>query len=86
MDFINHSVDLLVQQALGILERVELALVRGDGYFLRAQFDLRPLQASLKLGLLALQGAFAAADFGHLFLQAGQCRAQINDLVLPAQN
>ena len=59
LDLINDRVDLLVQQALGILQRVELAFVRGDGHFLGAQFGLRLLQAGLKFGLLALQRAFA---------------------------
>ena len=59
LNFINDRVNLLVQQPLGILERVELAFMRGDGHFLGAQFDLRLLQPGLNLGLLALQGAFA---------------------------
>ena len=59
LNLINDRVDLLVQQALGILQRVELAFVRGDGHFLGAQFGLRLLQAGLQLGLLALQRALA---------------------------
>jgi len=86
LNLINNRINLLVQQPLGIVERVELAFMRGDGHFLRAQFNLRLLQPGLKFGLLALQGAFAAANFGHFFLQAGQGRPQVSDLVFPAQN
>ena len=57
LDLVNDGVDLLVQQALGILQRIELAFARGDGHFLGAQFGLRLLQAGLQLGLLALQRA-----------------------------
>ena len=56
LNLINDRVDLLVQQPLGILQRVELAFVRGDGDFLGAQFGLRLLQA----GLQARSARFAA--------------------------
>ena len=69
LDFVNDGIDLLVQQALRVLQRVELAFVGGNGHFLGAQFGLRLLQAGLQLGLLALQRALAAADFGDLLLQ-----------------
>ena len=56
LDLINDRINLLVQQALGILQRVELAFVRGDGDFLGAQLGLRLLQA----GLQARSARFAA--------------------------
>ena len=58
LDFIDDRVNLLMQQPLRILQRVELALVRGNSHFLRPKFLLRLLQPGLKLGLLALQCAF----------------------------
>ena len=77
LDFVNDRVDFLVQHALGILQRLELAFVRGDGDFLRAQFRLRLLQAGLQRRLLALQRAFAAADFADLFLQRARVATAI---------
>ena len=59
LNFVDDRVDLLVQQALRVLQRVELAFVGGDGHFLGAQFGLGLLQAGLQLGLLALQRALA---------------------------
>ena len=71
LDFVNDGVDLLVQQAAGILQRIELALARGDGDFLLAQFVLRLLQAGLQFRLLAQQRAALAAGLGHALLEFG---------------
>ena len=57
LDFINHGVDLLMQQALGILQCVEFAFMRGDGDFLRPQFGLRLLQAGLQARFAQLWSA-----------------------------
>ena len=54
------------------MQRVELALARGDGHFLGAQFRLGLLQAGLQLRLFAEQRALAPADFGDAFLQCGR--------------
>ena len=86
LDFKNDRLDFLVQQPVGILQRVELALARGDGDFLLAQFRLRLLQRRLQFGLLAQQRAAFAAHLGHAVLERGQFILQIGNLILAAQN
>ena len=48
LDLVDHRLDLLVEQSLRTLQRVELALMRGNGNFLLAQFLLRLLQPGLQ--------------------------------------
>ena len=60
-DLEHDGLNLLAQQAGGILQRLELAFARGDGHFLLAQFGLRLLQAGLQFRLLAQQRAALAA-------------------------
>ena len=86
LDFKNHRLDFLVQQPVGILQRVELAFARGDGDFLLAQFRLRLLQAGLQFRLLAQQRAALAARLGDAFLDFRQFVLQIGDLIFPAKN
>ena len=87
LNLVNDGVDLLVQQALGILQRIELAFVRGDGHFLGAQLGLRLLQAGLQV-----RSARSAARRGlrltsaTSLLQFRQRRLQLGDLVLAAQD
>ena len=64
LNFKNDRLNFLVQQPVGILQRVELAFARGDGDFLLAQFRLRLLQAGLQFRLLAQQRAAFAAHVG----------------------
>ena len=86
LDFKNHRLDFLVQQPVGILQRVELAFARGDGDFLLAQFRLRLLQARLQFRLLAQQRAAFAAHLGHAMLDFRQFAVQFGDLVFAAEN
>ena len=86
LNFVNDGVDLLVQDALGILQRLELAFVRGDGDFLSAQFSLGLLKAGLQRGLFALKHALAAADFRDLFLQDRELSLEFLDLIFAAEN
>ena len=86
LDFKNDRLDFLVQQPVGILQRVELAFARGDGDFLLAQFRLRLLQAGLQFRLLAQQRAAAAAHLGDAHLDFRQFAVQFGDLVFAAEN
>ena len=77
LDFKNHRLDFLVQQPVGILQRVEFAFARGDGHFLLAQFRLRLLQAGLQFRLLAQQRAALAARLRDALLQLRPVRPAV---------
>ena len=86
LDFVNDGVDLLVQQPLRSLQRVEFALMRGDGHFLLAQFGLRLLKTGLQRSLFTEQRALVAAQFIDLFLRLGDLRFQFGDLIFAAED
>ena len=87
LDFKNDRLDFLVQQPVGILQRVEFALARGDGDFLLAQFRLRLLQAGLQFRLLAQQrAAFAAASSATRSCNSASSACKFGDLVFAAEN
>ena len=86
LNLVDDGINLLMEQSLGILQRIELAFVSSNRHLLGTQFDLRLLQTRLQLGLLALKNPFGTADFRYLPFQLGQCPVQVSDLILPAQN
>ena len=86
LDFKNHRLNFLMQQTVGVLQRLELAFARGDGDFLHAQLRLRRLQRGLQFGLLAQQFAPLAARVLDEFLQLGQLRLEFGNLVLTTKN
>jgi hypothetical protein len=86
LDLIDNSLNLLLQQPLGILQGALFSFVRGDGNFLGAEFGLRLLETGLQFRLFALESAFAPADFSHSALQQRQRCAQLHDLVLASQD
>ena len=68
LNFVNHRLDFLMQNAQRILQGVELALMRRNRHFLGAQFRLRFLQSRLQCCLFAEQRALHTTDFVDLFL------------------
>src|ERR1035437_2116100 len=86
LHFKYDCLDFLVQQAVGILQRLELALARGNGNFLLAQFRLRLLQTGLQFRLLAQQRAALAARLGDEILQFVQFSLKFGNLVFTAEN
>ncbi len=67
LHFKHDGLDLLVEQTVGILQRLEFTFTRGDGDFLHAQFRLRLLQAGLQFRLFAQEfTALAARIFDEL--------------------
>ncbi len=71
VDLINDGLDLLRQHARGIFQRLEFALARGDGHFLRAQLRLRLLQSSLQ----AASARSATRPFCRLISPTLSCNA-----------
>ena len=82
----HHRVNALVQEAIGIVQRIELALARGDGDFLLAQFHLRLLQGGLQIGLLAQPRGALLGRLGDMAVKFRQFHLQLGDLIFAAQN
>jgi hypothetical protein len=82
----HDGLNLLPEHARGALQRVDLALSRGDGDFLVAEFRLRLLEARLQFRLLALQRAAALAGFGNFFLKLQHIGLELGNLVFATEN
>ena len=82
----HYRFNLLIQQTIGILQRLELAFARGDGDFLHAQLRLRLLQRRLQFGLLAQKFAALLARALDQLLKFVQLRLQFGNLILAAKN
>jgi hypothetical protein len=72
VNLIDDGLDFLGEHARGIFQRLEFALARGDGHFLRAQFRLGLLQTGLQLRLFA-----ASAPFCRLISLTLSCKAAV---------
>jgi hypothetical protein len=83
---VGDRLGFLIEGADGALQRIELALARGDGHFLRAQICPGLFEAGLKFRLLALQCALAATGFVHLLLQLSERTLQFRDLVFAGKH
>ena len=68
LNFKNDRLNFLMQQPVGILQRVELAFACGNGDFAGTQLRLGLMKAGLQLCLLALQRSLLPARFSDTLL------------------